>query len=84
MLFDVEGARKVLGGIGRSTIYDLITEGQITPVKIGRRTLFSRVELERYCGTLSAAGSVAHEGDHRGALRTQPRHGAGADLNKSA
>ena len=39
-------------GVGRSTLYELIASGAITPVKIGRRTLIPHDELERYVDTL--------------------------------
>ena len=33
-------------GIGRTTIYHLMKIGELTPVKIGARTLIRRVDLE--------------------------------------
>lgn len=33
-------------GIGRTTIYELIKAGELTPVKIGTRTLIRRCDLE--------------------------------------
>ena len=38
----------VMLGIGRTKLYDLIAVGSIKPVKIGRKTLFRRDELQRY------------------------------------
>jgi excisionase family DNA binding protein len=38
--------------IGRSTLYELIADGQIKAVKIGRRTLIPHEELERYVASL--------------------------------
>lgn len=43
--------------IGRSTLYELISVGEITPVKIGRRTYFSVDEVGRFIRDLSAAAS---------------------------
>lgn len=40
-------------GIGRSTMYELIAEGTLRTVKIGRRTLIPHEELERYVRALS-------------------------------
>ncbi|MDP9412724.1 MAG: helix-turn-helix domain-containing protein [Pseudomonadota bacterium] len=33
-------------GLGRTTLYKLISEGELTPIKIGARTLIRRVDLE--------------------------------------
>ncbi len=41
-------------GIGRSTLYELIGAGTIRTVKIGRRVLVARAELERYVQTLTS------------------------------
>ena len=34
--------------IGRSSLYTLIAEGKIRPVKVGRRTLISNQEIRRF------------------------------------
>jgi len=34
--------------LGRSKLYQLIQGGQITPVRVGRRTLLSERELQRF------------------------------------
>jgi excisionase family DNA binding protein len=46
-LHPIPNAAAVLG-IGRSTLYQLISRGEIEVVKIGRRTLVAQTELERY------------------------------------
>ena len=43
--------------IGRSTLYELIADGQIKAVKIGRRTLIPNEELERYVASLPSSTS---------------------------
>ena len=44
-------------GVGKSTVYALIAEGQLMAVKIGRRTLVPHEELERYVrGLKESAG----------------------------
>lgn len=40
-------------GIGRSTLYELISDGEIKTVKIGNRTLIAQAELERYVQSLA-------------------------------
>jgi len=52
-----EGA-ELLGGIGRSTLFELIAAGHIEVVKIGRRTLISHDELERYVRSLRSAAAA--------------------------
>ena len=55
LLYSESDAReKVLGGLGRSKLYQLMAEGKITPTKIGRRTFFAAEELERFVGALKA------------------------------
>ena len=44
-------------GIGRSTLYELIADGTLATVKIGRRTLIAHDELERYVSTLKGAST---------------------------
>ena len=38
--------------ISRPTLYRLINEGELKPVKIGKRTLFEEKELQRFIKTL--------------------------------
>ncbi|MBD3751655.1 MAG: DNA-binding protein [Microbacterium sp.] len=44
----------MLGGIGRSKLFEEINAGRIRAVKIGRRTFVAHAELERYVAGLSA------------------------------
>lgn len=39
-------------GIGRSTLYRLIGEGAIRPIRIGHRVLVPESELQRYIASL--------------------------------
>jgi excisionase family DNA binding protein len=55
LLHDIEEARQLLGGIGRSTLYKAIQGGRLKPVKIGARTMLPRTELERFASALSSA-----------------------------
>lgn len=46
-------------GIGRSTLYRLIRDGQIGIVKVGRRTIVPRLELDLYLSRhISRAGET--------------------------
>ena len=41
-------------GVSRSKLYELIASGELKIVKLGRRTLILRAELERFLKSLSA------------------------------
>lgn len=47
LLVDVKQAASLLG-IGRTTLYELINEGAITPVRIGKCVRFPLSDLERF------------------------------------
>lgn len=54
LMYSVTDAAKMLG-VGRSTLYELISEGRIDTVKVGRRTLVTRPAMERFVMGLSAS-----------------------------
>lgn len=41
--------------VGRTTVYGLIAEGHLHPIKIGRRTLITETELQRLLAERIAA-----------------------------
>jgi excisionase family DNA binding protein len=49
LLYSVADAARLLG-IGKSTLWGMISRGEITTRKIGRRTLILRQTLERFAG----------------------------------
>jgi excisionase family DNA binding protein len=51
LLHSIQASTLILG-IGRSSLYGLITEGKIYTVKIGRRTLIPDHEIRRYVESL--------------------------------
>ena len=53
LLHSIQASSKILG-IGRSSLYVLIAEGEIRTVKIGRRTLIPDREIRRYVEKLMA------------------------------
>ncbi len=57
LLHSIPDAAEQLG-IGRSTTYELIVAGQLKTVKIGRRTLISHDELQRYVRDLAHQGAA--------------------------
>lgn len=69
MLFTTEQAAKLLS-VGRTTVWELIREGELQTVHIGRSCRISHGELKRYVSTLETRRSVkrmidtAHEEVH--------------------
>ena len=55
LLYDIEEARQLLGGIGRSTLYKLVKGGRIKFVKLGSRSLLNRDDLNRLARSLGQA-----------------------------
>jgi excisionase family DNA binding protein len=45
-----EACKKI--GVGKTTLYTLVTEKKIAVAKIGNRSLFSEAELDRFIATL--------------------------------
>jgi excisionase family DNA binding protein len=58
LLLSARQAAQLLG-IGRTTLYELIKLGAVTPVHIGRCVRFSMTELEDYVERLVAGTSTA-------------------------
>ena len=53
-----EAREKWLGGVGRTTVYELIKRGELTQVHVGRRSFLTAKSLEAYVNRLSDAASV--------------------------
>jgi len=51
-LFTVVQAAELLG-VGRTTVYQLVWSGRLTPVHIGRLVRFTREELESFIADLA-------------------------------
>lgn len=47
-----DGANAI--GVGRTTMFELIADGRITSVKVGRKRLVSPDELRRFAKSLAA------------------------------
>lgn len=45
-------------GVGQTTLFKLLSSGELKGVKIGRRRLIPRAELEAYVQALVASGST--------------------------
>jgi excisionase family DNA binding protein len=53
LLHSVDEACHLLGGISRSTLYGLISEGKVSTLKVGARTLIPHATLADYVTDLS-------------------------------
>ena len=52
-LFPIPAAQQYLGGLGRTTIYELIARGLIRRVNIGRRSFITRQSMDHYIAHLA-------------------------------
>jgi len=52
LLYSAEGAARILGGISKAMVYRYVQHGELHPVKLGTRTMFTREELERFVKAL--------------------------------
>ncbi|MCI4674787.1 helix-turn-helix domain-containing protein [Candidatus Mycolicibacterium alkanivorans] len=66
-LVAIPDARHNLGGIGHTTIYDLINRGELTKVNIGRRSFITAESIAAYVDRLNDANTMRHTDDPRGA-----------------
>ena len=48
LLYDITDTRKILGNVGRSTIYNLLNENKLRAVKIRNRTLITGPSIRAY------------------------------------
>lgn len=58
-LYTIEEAREQLGRISRNTIYDLLRNGELASVHIGRRRFISAAALEAFIATSTTTTSPA-------------------------
>lgn len=56
LLVEISAASDVLG-VGRSTVYVLISRGELRTVKIGRRSLITAESLRAFVDRLTGAGA---------------------------
>ena len=54
LLYSAEDAGRMLGGISKAMVYRYVQYGELHPVKLGSRTMFTRDELERFVKELAA------------------------------
>jgi Helix-turn-helix domain len=58
LLIPIPGTCSALGGVSRTTVYDLVNQGQLVKVNIGRRGFITAKSLADYVDRLSEAASV--------------------------
>jgi excisionase family DNA binding protein len=63
LLISVEHAASILG-IGRTLTFELIMQGKVSSVKIGRRRLVVRQELDEFVRELSINQNSNHFAEH--------------------
>lgn len=56
LLYDADAAAKILGGISKAMVYRYVQHGELHPVKLGSRTLFTMEELQRFVRERQKAG----------------------------
>jgi len=56
MVSPADAAKRI--GVGRTTLYGLMSGGEVKAVKIGRRTLIPISELERFVERLRAGAAA--------------------------
>jgi excisionase family DNA binding protein len=67
-LYSIEDARFLLGGIARKTIYDLLNDGELASVVIGRRRFIPAAAITAFIGTSTTHVAPAERratGKHR-------------------
>ncbi|OWL92838.1 hypothetical protein B7435_33385 [Mycolicibacterium peregrinum] len=52
-LVPIEDAQRELGGIGRTTLYELIEEGHLIRARIGRRAFITGDSISRYIDSIT-------------------------------
>jgi excisionase family DNA binding protein len=58
LLVPIPEVRHNLGGLGRTTIYDMIDRGELVRVKIGTRAFITAESLAAYVDRITAAAST--------------------------
>lgn len=56
LIVSIDDARRMLGGVARSTVYKLIAAGDLDVVKIGRRTRITVESIGRLIATRMRIG----------------------------
>jgi len=58
LLLPYDEARAALGGISRTTLWQLVNQGQIVRVNVGRRGFITAKSIDAYIDRLTAVASA--------------------------
>ena len=61
-LYGVSEAAKVLGGVSPTTVESWLSAGRLRRTKVGRRTMISESELNRFISESNSRSHMADEG----------------------
>jgi predicted DNA-binding transcriptional regulator AlpA len=48
LLYDADAAARMLGGVSTAMVYRFVQHGKLHPIKLGRRSMFTLKELQRF------------------------------------
>ena len=74
-LLPMPDTMRALGGIGRTKLYELVNDGDITKVNIGSRSFITAESLEAYLERLVAGAQGNSADDDRGTAATPDEAG---------
>jgi len=66
ILLDSKTTRLMLGDISKTTLWRIVRSGALHPVKLGRKTMFRRTDIENYADGLGG-GDTARGNRSQGA-----------------
>jgi len=58
LIAPIPNAQEMIGGVCRTTLYKLVSDGEIELVKIGRRSFITVASLTAYVGRLSESTAL--------------------------
>ncbi|OMB93580.1 helix-turn-helix transcriptional regulator [Mycobacterium colombiense] len=76
LLYPKLDARRLIGGVGNTTLWRLVNEGELEQVKIGRRSFITAESIHAYVARLRGGGRGLTVGEGSGTRGTEP---VGAD-----
>lgn len=59
LILPTPSARRLLGNIGHSKLYDLVNRGELVKVNVGRRGFITRASIDAYVARLTDEATAA-------------------------